>query len=92
MPYRVVESTLKEEWDVELFDCEYDGCILHINYVSVEEDAEKTSAVLKFDYDILNDFVPHSKQEFEQYVGDMILHMISDGINHMEAKENLEKN
>ena len=89
MAYRVIESELKDEWDVELIECEYEGCIFHINSINFEESEDKQSAILHFDYDILNDYVPNDQKEFEQYLGDTIMCLIQDSMNHAEAKRQL---
>ena len=88
MAYRVVEGKNPDQWDVELFDCEYNGYVVTFNYVNVKE--VNNSCVLKFDYEILSNHQPQDVSAFNNYLGDMLQHMLQDSINHYEVKNNFK--
>lgn len=68
--------------DIKLISGKYSGTIYRYGRVSVDE--EKDSAVLSFEYDIIES--PYTEEslrnsEFKNYIGDILVNIMLGGIN-----------
>lgn len=85
--YTTVESKTTGHEAIKLLEDPYSGIIFTYGKVSFEEDDPNDHLKIKFDYDILYDPLDERngfvKEEFEQYIGDLLQELL-----HQELAKN----
>lgn len=85
--YTTVESKTTGHEAIKLLEDPYSGIIFTYGKVSFEEDDANDHLKIKFDYDILYDPLDERngfvKEEFEQYIGDLLQELL-----HQELAKN----
>ena len=72
-----------DKYSIEYTDGKYAGIKIILGAVKLEESREQDNCTLKYDYDIIEGIVEDSdKKEFDNYIGDTLMQMLSDGVKN----------
>lgn len=71
------------QYSIEYTNGKYTGVKIVLGAVKLEESQEQDNCTLKYDYDIIEGIVKDSdKKEFDNYIGDTLMQMLSDGVKN----------
>lgn len=72
-----------DKYSIEYIEGKYAGIKIVLGGVKLEENAEQDNCTLKYNYDIIEGIVADSdKKEFDTYIGDTLMQMLSDGVKN----------
>jgi hypothetical protein len=72
-----------DKYSIEYTEGKYAGIKIVLGGVKLEENAEQDNCTLKYNYDIIEGIVADSdKKEFDTYIGDTLMQMLSDGVKN----------
>ena len=70
-------------YSIEYTHGKYAGIKIVLGAVKIEENQEQDNCTLKYNYDIIGGIVEDSdKKEFDNYIGDTLMQMMSDGVKN----------
>ena len=70
-------------YSIEYTHGKYAGIKIVLGAVKIEENQEQDNCTLKYNYDIIGGIVEDSdKKEFDNYIGDTLMQMLSDGVKN----------
>ena len=70
-------------YSIEYTHGKYTGIKIVLGAVKIEENQEQDNCTLKYNYDIIGGIVEDSdKKEFDNYIGDTLMQMMSDGVKN----------
>lgn len=71
------------QYSIEYTNGKYAGIKIVLGAVKLEENQEQDNCTLKYNYDIIEGIVEDSdKKEFDNYIGDTLMQMLSDGVKN----------
>ena len=71
------------QYSIEYTNGKYAGIKIVLGSVKLEENQEQDNCTLKYNYDIIEGIVEDSdKKEFDNYIGDTLMQMLSDGVKN----------
>ena len=71
------------QYSIEYIDGKYSGIKVVLGAVKLEENPAKDNCTLKYNYDIIKGKIEDSdKKEFDNYIGDTLMQMLSDGVKN----------
>ena len=72
-----------DKYSIEYTEGKYAGIKIVLGGVKLEENIEQDNCTLKYNYDIIEGMVKDSdKKEFDNYIGDTLMQMLSDGVKN----------
>jgi hypothetical protein len=71
------------QYSIEYTNGKYTGVKIVLGAVKLEENQKQDNCTLKYNYDIIEGIVEDSdKKEFDNYIGDTLMQMLSDGVKN----------
>ncbi len=71
------------QYSIEYTNGKYTGIKIVLGAVKLEENQKQDNCTLKYNYDIIEGIVEDSdKKEFDNYIGDTLMQMLSDGVKN----------
>jgi hypothetical protein len=71
------------QYSIEYTNGKYAGIKIVLGAVKLEENQKQDNCTLKYNYDIIEGIVEDSdKKEFDNYIGDTLMQMLSDGVKN----------
>ena len=71
------------QYSIEYTEGKYAGIKIVLGAVKLEENQAQDNCTLKYNYDIIEGIVEDSdKKEFDNYIGDTLMQMLSDGVKN----------
>ncbi len=71
------------QYSIEYTNGKYTGIKIVLGAVKLEENQKQDNCTLKYTYDIIEGIVEDSdKKEFDNYIGDTLMQMLSDGVKN----------
>ena len=71
------------QYSIEYTNGKYTGVKIVLGAVKLEENQKQDNCTLKYTYDIIEGIVEDSdKKEFDNYIGDTLMQMLSDGVKN----------
>jgi hypothetical protein len=71
------------QYSIEYTEGKYAGIKIVLGAVRLEENQAQDNCTLKYNYDIIEGKIADSdKKEFDTYIGDTLMQMLSDGVKN----------
>lgn len=93
--YQITEEATNGQHHIRFTSGEFEGILFTLGEVNFHEDDDKDECVMSYRYDIIeNPLETFDEDEFEQYVGDLLIEIIEDQLekNELVYKGGIDEN